>query len=117
MFSASKTLEKGFRRLIAPAASNPMVAGVANLAKSRTDLVAENALLRPQLLVLNRKVEKPKFKPVDRLMLVFLASLVKGWRQGLLIVKPDTLPRWHRGGFKLFWKLNLSPNLKSVSLE
>src|SRR5947209_1877364 len=67
--------------------------------------MAENALLRQQLLVLNRQSDKPKFQPVDRLWLVIFASLVKSWREALLIIKPDTLLKWHRGGFKLFWKL------------
>jgi putative transposase len=38
-------------------------------------------------------------------ILVILAGLVKNWRQALLIVKPETLLKWHRAGFKLFWKL------------
>src|SRR5436305_14733917 len=48
---------------------------------------------------------KAEFKPLDRLVFVILACLVKEWKQVLLIAKPDTLLRWHRAGFKLIWKL------------
>ena len=38
------------------------------------------------------------------MLLVLLASRVRAWRHALLIIKPDTLPRWHRQGFRLFWR-------------
>ena len=42
---------------------------------------------------------------MDRGLLVVLASRVRHWKNALLIVKPDTLLRWHKQGFKLFWHL------------
>jgi len=42
--------------------------------------------------------------PADRLRLVLLARLVRGWRAALLIVQPETLLRWHRQGFRLVWR-------------
>ena len=42
--------------------------------------------------------------PRDRVLLVLLASRVRAWRQALLIVQPETLLRWHRQGFRLFWR-------------
>ena len=66
--------------------------------------MAENALLRQQLIVLQRQVKQPTFTPVDRGLLVVLASRLPHWKQALLIVKPDTLLKWHRQGFKLFWR-------------
>jgi len=42
--------------------------------------------------------------PADRTLLVFLASRVWRWRHALLIVQPETLLRWHRQGFRLFWR-------------
>ena len=44
--------------------------------------------------------------------MVELASWLQYWRQVLLIVKPDTLIRWHKQGFKLFWKLKSKPKSK-----
>ncbi len=90
---------------ITPLKVAPVVATLADIAKTKKELIAENALLRQQLIVLNRQVPKVEFKPLDRLIFVILASLVKNWKQALLIAKPDTLLHWHRQGFKLLWKL------------
>ena len=101
---AVEKLDKNFKRHFAPAKANLSVGTFTDLARSKSSLVAENALLRQQLIVLQRQVTKPKFRPLDRLILVLLAGLVKNWRQALLIVKPETILKWHRAGFKLFWK-------------
>jgi len=53
---------------------------------------------------LHRQVNKPRFTQSERLWLVLLASRVRHWKDVLLILKPDTLLRWHRLGFQLFWK-------------
>jgi transposase InsO family protein len=42
--------------------------------------------------------------PGDRVRMVVLASLVRRWREALLLVQPETLLRWHRQGFRLFWR-------------
>ena len=101
------TLEKlddCFKKRFTPARANQSLATLADLARSKSSLVAENALLRQQLIVLQRQVNKPKFRPLDRVILVFLAGFLTNWRQALLIVQPQTLLKWHRAGFKLFWK-------------
>jgi len=67
-------------------------------------LVAKNTLLRQQLIVLNRQVKKPKFNSLDRTILVLLSRLNRSWRDAILIVKPQTILRWHRSGYKLFWR-------------
>ncbi len=67
-------------------------------------MVAENAFLRQQLVVLARPVTRPVPTPADRLRLVVLARLVRGWRAALPIVQPATLLRWHRQGFRLVWR-------------
>ena len=72
--------------------------------RSRPALVAENALLRQQLLILRRSVKRPRCTPTDRALLVLLASRLRTWRQALLIVQPETVLRWHREGFRLFWR-------------
>jgi putative transposase len=43
-------------------------------------------------------------RPRDRQVLMLLASRIQGWKEALVIVKPATLVRWHRQGFKLFWR-------------
>jgi putative transposase len=87
-----------------PTSHAPMIAAVADLARSKPQLIAENLLLRHQLIALHRTVKRPRFTGVDRALLVLPASRVQGWKAALLIVKPDTLLRWHRAGFRLVWK-------------
>ena len=71
---------------------------------SRISLAAEILVLRQQLLVLNRSVKRPKLRPRDRFFWVCLSSLWKDWRDALIIVKPDTVIKWHRAGFRLYWR-------------
>jgi putative transposase len=61
--------------------------------RSREELIAENTLLRQQLLVAARAVKKPRFTGYERGLLVILARLVPRWRDALLVVKPDTILR------------------------
>ena len=94
------------RRLVAAArpAGPMLIAGaLADLTRSKPQLVAENALLRQQFLVLRRSAKRRRCTPVDRAVFVLLASRVRAWRQALLIVQPDTLLRWHRQLFGGFW--------------
>jgi hypothetical protein len=56
-----------------------------------------------------RAVKKPKFTGYERGLLVILARLVTRWRDALLVVKPDTILRWHREGFRLFWRARSRP--------
>ena len=76
---------------------------VSDVAQSKNELIAENALLRQQLIVLNRQVKQPVLNNRDRLVLVFLASQVRAWCQALFLIKPATLLGWHRDLFRLVW--------------
>src|SRR5205807_539448 len=66
-------------------------------------------LLRQQLLVLRRSVTRPVLTRTDRALLVLLAGRVRAWRQALLIVRPDTVLRWHRAGFRAIWRRKSRP--------
>jgi hypothetical protein len=71
---------------------------------SRAQLAAENLFLRKQLaLYLERQVKPRRADDATRITLVALSRFVD-WRQVLVIVKPDTLIRWHRKAFGLFWR-------------
>ena len=72
--------------------------------RPRSELLTENALLRQQLIVASRKVARPPFRPYERGMVVALSSLLEHWRSTVLLVKPETVLRWHREGFRLIWK-------------
>jgi len=81
-----------------------MVGTLTDLARSKSELVAENALLRQQLIILRRHAKRPVCVKTDRMLLVFLARMVRTWKQALFIVQPETLLWWHRQGFRLYWK-------------
>jgi hypothetical protein len=80
------------------------VGALADLSRSRPVLIVENALLRQQLIILNRQVKRPQLTNSERIRFVFLARLTKYWHQALHIVQPDTLLRWHRDMFRLYWR-------------
>ena len=70
------------------------------LTRSKTELIAENAFLRQQLIILQRQSNRPKLGNRDRLKLLLLARATPYWKQALLIVQPETLLRWHRELFR-----------------
>ncbi|HSY22560.1 MAG TPA: integrase core domain-containing protein [Polyangiaceae bacterium] len=61
-------------------------------------------MLRHQLTVLQRSVARPRVTRLDRIGFVALAAITPTWRNVLRIVQPETLLRWHRGGFKALWR-------------
>jgi putative transposase len=77
---------------------------LADLSRSKADLLVENALLRQQLIVLHRQVKRPQLTNGDRFRLVLLARCTKFWNHALHIIQPDTLLRWHRDLFRLYWR-------------
>lgn len=89
----------GMIKLPTPANSSLLLGTASDIAKSNAELLLENALLRQQLIVLQRQVKRPQFTNTDRTIMVLLAVKLRTWKSALLIVKPDTLLRWHRAGF------------------
>src|ERR1700726_183839 len=78
---------------------------VADLFRSRAALEAEIWALRQQINVLRRTAPKKKtFSAIDGLILVCLDRLLPGVRDALAIVKPETVVKWHRAGFRLYWR-------------
>jgi len=69
----------------------------------KAHLAAENLALRQQVAVFKQSVNRPKLRPRDRVFWVWLSRLWPNWRSALAIVQPDTVIRWHRKGFKLYW--------------
>jgi putative transposase len=87
-----------------PASTSLLLGTVTDLARSTSELVAANALLRQQLILLRRQVKRPACTRTDRMLLVLLARMARTWKQALFIIQPETLLRWHRQGFKPYWK-------------
>ena len=81
-----------------------MFSTLADMTRGKSELLAENALLRHQLIILRRQVKHPVYLKTDRFLLVVLARMVRTWKQALFLVQPETLLRWHRQGFQLYWK-------------
>jgi len=71
----------------------------------RATLIAENMALRIQLNILARQAPRPRIRRRDRLFWVLLRRLWKGWRACLVLVQPETVVRWHRQGWRVFWRL------------
>jgi putative transposase len=97
-------LSSRLTRWTKPLRTSLPLATLTDLCRSKSELLAENALLRQQLIILRRQVKRATFTRTDRILLVLLARLVRTWQQALLIVQPDTLLRWHRELFRLVWK-------------
>jgi hypothetical protein len=93
-----------FLRWTKPLSSSLSLGTLADLGRSRSQLITENALLRQQLIILRRQVKRPTYRKADRLLLLLLARVMRNWKQALLIIQPDTLLRWHRELFRLVWK-------------
>ena len=102
-------------RMIAPQA-RPGIAGgaAADVARSRRELVLENAMLRHQIVILRRKSPHPKLTTLDRIRLLVAAAVLPTWRRALAIVQPETLLRWHREGFRMSGVSDLEPGAWNV---
>jgi hypothetical protein len=84
--------------------------GLIGLFRPRCALEAENLVLRHQLNVLRRKAPKRvALGSIDRLLLVGLYRLAPGVLDALKIIRPETLIRWHRAGFRAFWRWKSRP--------
>src|SRR5947207_2189419 len=63
----------------------------------------ENLALRHQVAVLRRTVKRPRLHTRDRLFWILLAQAWRDWRTALLVVRPDTVVRWHRQWLRRRW--------------
>src|ERR1700739_258364 len=73
--------------------------------KSKSRLEAENAALRHQLFVLQRRVRgRVQLMSGDRLFLVILYRWFPSVLKAITIIRPETLVRWHRAGFRRYWR-------------
>ncbi len=80
------------------------VLGAARAAlRTHTDLALENLALRQQLALLRHRSKRPRFGGLDRAFWVWLSRRWAGWRDALHVVRPETVIRWHRQGFRAFW--------------
>src|SRR5215510_4817346 len=80
-----------------------MAWAIAALLKPKVLLVAENLCLRQQLTVLQRRQPRPRLLGADRRFWMRARRWYSEWRDVLLIVQPETVLRWHREGWRIYW--------------
>ncbi|HVC93396.1 MAG TPA: integrase core domain-containing protein [Pirellulales bacterium] len=88
-----------------PRCSVDVAAENAALRKQLAEQAVEVLALKQQLAIYQRKHPHIRVWPRDRVFWTALSLLWGGWKSVLLVVKPETVVRWHRKGFKLFWKI------------
>ena len=75
----------------------------------RASAATEILALRQQLAVLKRQSKRPQLHDRDRLFWILLKRFGPRWRDALLIVQPETVVRWHRAGFRHYWRWKSRP--------
>src|SRR5919202_4488463 len=105
-----------------------LVTAVLAWVRPRQDLVLENLLLRHQLAVLTRPTRtqpRARLRTSDKLLWVLARRFCAAWREHLAFVTPDTVVRWHRQSWRLFWRWkarsrggrpHLSPGIQDLIL-
>jgi hypothetical protein len=86
-------------------------------AHSRRALAAENLFLRKQLALFQERKVKPRRANDSTRWVMATLSRMFPWRGALVNVQADTLIRWHRKGFRLFWRWKSKPSMVSPLLD
>ena len=92
-----------------------------------SDLAFENLALRQQLAIWKHHKKRPQTRTKDHLFWILLCRFWSNWQEPLIIVNPETIIRWHRKGFELFWKFKsrrkgpgrppISPEIRDLILK
>jgi hypothetical protein len=78
-------LYAGMVRWMKPRSTSLLLGTIADIARGKSELLVENALLRQQLIILRRQVKRPTCGKTDRFLLVLLARMLRTWKQALFI--------------------------------
>lgn len=111
-------LTRALQCLLPPARSGArlIAAAAGDLTRTRSELIADNAFVRQQAIVLQRSIERPQLHRDHRLLLLVLARLTRSRQDALPVVSLETLRRCHRDLFKIIWR-SKSPLCVNVSLD
>ena len=93
IFFSFHTFRARFFAWIKPSSASLVLGTLSDLTRGKAELLAENALLRQQLIILRRQIKQPIYRKTDRLLLLLLARMVRTWKQTLFLVQPETLLR------------------------
>jgi hypothetical protein len=80
-----------------------LLRGLRSALRSHADLTLENLALRQELAAFAHSGRRPRIRATDRLLWIALRRLWSRWTEVLLFVKPETVIRWHRAGFRSYW--------------
>jgi hypothetical protein len=72
--------------------------------KTNTQLKLEILFLQKQLEIFQRSNHRVKINGGERMFFTIMKGLFQSWKERLVIVKPETLIKWHRLGFRYFWR-------------
>src|ERR1700721_2580433 len=75
------------------------------LFRGRQSLLLENLALRQQLVALERRHPRPSLNPFDKLLWMIARRVWSEWKHSLILVTPETVVRWYRSGFRMYWRL------------
>jgi hypothetical protein len=81
-----------------------LICFIRNRFRSTAEIEAENVALRHQLNVMMRKSPKVRLEPTNRALFLFLYRLFPSVLDAITLVQPATIVRWHRAGFRAFWR-------------
>jgi putative transposase len=94
------------------------LAGLVVLAlRRRRTVEAENRFLRRQLALYQERGVKPRRVDAAARVSLALLSRLFDWRDALVVARPETLIRWHRAGWRLFWRVKSRPGRPPIPLE
>jgi hypothetical protein len=94
-----------------PASTSLVVGTMTDLSRSKSELIAENALLRQQLIILRRQVKRPACSKRDRMILVLLARASRAWKQALFIVQEDDAPAVASSGISVVLEVHIQSSI------
>lgn len=81
-----------------------LLASICRFFHTRRRLLLENLALRQQLAVLKRRHPRPRLAAFDKIFWVLAQRFWSDWKRALIMVSPETVVRWHRSGFALYWR-------------
>ncbi|MCK7492093.1 MAG: hypothetical protein MZW92_10895 [Comamonadaceae bacterium] len=85
--------------------------------RPRRSIEAENLFLRRELALFKERGIRPRrVDAATRCSLAFLSRLFD-WRDALVVVRPETMIRWHRAGWRLFWRFKSRPGRPRIPVE
>jgi hypothetical protein len=85
-------------------ASSLLLGCIFRIFRSRSNLLLENLMLRQQLAVFKRRHPRPDIRSFDRFLWILARRFWTTWKEALIFVSPETVVRWHRAGFAMYWR-------------